>query len=374
MKKFILLLFIFTAAAKPAFAVDISAESAYVIDAATGTGILERDCDTRLPMASTTKITTAITAIENGNLESVITITNEDAAIEGSSTYLDGGDQVTLEELLYGLMLNSGNDAAEAIARAVGGDTETFVEMMNETAAKAGAENTHYDNPSGLDSPEHYTTAKDLAKIARYAMKNEVFADIVSTKAHKAVILNAPDKEKWFANHNKLLRTYEGCIGVKTGYTKSDGRCLVSAATRYGMTFIAVTLNDPDDWNDHAAMLDYCFNNYVAKKIISASVPIKTETIGGREYEFYPEKDFAIAENVNSEPTDTVTEIHMKHNIITPLKSGDPVGYASVYMDGAEIGRVNIISPEAVETKTLLWPSYGIRDWCRYLAAEWLRF
>ncbi|MCD7836213.1 MAG: D-alanyl-D-alanine carboxypeptidase, partial [Lachnospiraceae bacterium] len=263
--------------------VDISAEYAVLIDAATGRVILDRNADTEYPMASTTKIMTAIVALENSDPDDIVTMSETAAAEEGSSVYLQPGDQVTMRELLYGVMLNSGNDGAAAVAEYIAGSKEAFAEMMNAKAAELGLEHTHFENPSGLDQEGHYTTAADLAQLARYALKNEEFAAIVGTYDKRVTVINRPDAELYFVNHNKLLRQYEGCIGVKTGYTKSTGRCLVSAATRYGMTFIAVTLNAPDDWNDHMKMLDYAFNTYVARTVVADGEIITTENINGTD-------------------------------------------------------------------------------------------
>lgn len=360
--------------AVPAYAgVDISAECAVVIDAATGRVICDRNAEQQHPMASTTKITTAITAIENSSLTDVITMDDESVWQEGSSTYLDAGDQLTMEEMLYGLLLNSGNDAAWAIAKKVGGDVGTFVGMMNDTAKKAGAENTQYQNPSGLDAEGHYTTALDLAKIARYAMNNDVFADIVRTRARRVTVLNRPADEQYFVNHNKLLQLYEGCSGIKTGYTQATGRCLVSSATRNGMTFIAVTLNAPDDWNDHMKLLDFAFANNTAKNIVSEGQVLKTETIDGADYDFVAEEGFSIAETIG-QTMDTVTEVHMFRNLAGPVKAGDKVGYAAVFYAGEQVGKVNIVAKQDINTEKTLWPVYTMNDWFGYLAESWLKF
>lgn len=359
---------------KTVFAVDISAESAVVIDAATGRMICDRNPELQHSMASTTKITTAITALEHSKLDEVVTMDRESFCQEGSSSYLQEGDQVTMEEMLYGLMLNSGNDAAWAIAKHVGGgDVNKFVEMMNETAKNAGAVHTQYKNPSGLDDEGHYTTAIDLANVARYAMQNDVFADIVRTRARKVNVLNRPDADQYFANHNKLLQLYDGCIGVKTGYTKATGRCLVSAATRNGMTFIAVTINAPDDWNDHMKLLDYAFANNEPKKVISGGQVLKTDNIDGNEYKFIADKDFIISET-SGQTIDTVTEVHMLRNTAAPVKAGDKVGYASIFYDGKQIGKVNIASETDINVEKKLWPVYTMGDWFEYLASSWLAF
>lgn len=233
--------------AQAAVDVGTSASFAVAIDAQTGRILYEKNAHGRHSMASTTKIMTAIVALEHGNLDDVVTVSPAAAATEGSSMYLSPGEKITLGNLLYGLMLPSGNDAAMAIGEHVGGDIPGFAAMMNETAQKIGAVNTQFQNPSGLDAEGHYSTAYDMAIITRYAMKNPAFAEIVQTKK-KMVPWEGKQWDRTLENHNKLLSMYEGCIGVKTGYTKKTGRCLVSAAQRGGMTVICVTLADPNDW------------------------------------------------------------------------------------------------------------------------------
>ena len=232
----------------------VSARAAVVIDADTGETLFEQNADSRLPMASTTKIMTALVALGEGDLDRVYTVKPEYAAVEGSSMYLKAGETLSLQDTLYGLMLASGNDAAVAIAGECGGMT-AFVGKMNAKAAELGLTDTHFDNPNGLPSDTHYTTAHELAKITAAALKDPVFRQIVSTKSCTV-------SGHALSNHNRLLSMYDGAIGVKTGFTRAAGRCLVSAAERNGRTIIAVTLNDPNDWNDHMEMLDAGFAQY----------------------------------------------------------------------------------------------------------------
>ena len=256
MKNFFMFLFIFIMfTPQITQAVNISASSAILIS--DENIIYEKNAYKKMPMASTTKIMTAICAIENTNTNMPIRVDDKAVGIEGSSIYLEKGEIITLKELIYGMMLNSGNDAATAIAIAVGGSVENFCKMMNQCAKKIGAINTNFTNPSGLYDENHYTTACDLAKITVYAMKNPLFKDIVSRKSMK---ISKSYGVRYLKNHNKLLNTYDGCIGVKTGYTKKCGRCLVSSAERGSKTLVAVTLNAPDDWRDHKLMLDMGFN------------------------------------------------------------------------------------------------------------------
>lgn len=243
----------------------VSAESAIVIEASGGNVIFEKDADTRRPMASTTKIMTALVALEAGDTSREVTVPSGAVGIEGSSVYLETGDKLSLDDLVWALMLESANDAAAAIAINVAGSVDAFAELMNAKAKEIGLENTHFTNPHGLDNEEHYTTARDLAKLAAHALSNQKFREIVSTYRHNITV---GDETRYLLNHNKMLRLYDGAIGVKTGYTKRSGRCLVSAAERNGVTLVAVTLNAPDDWRDHMAMLDYGFTKYESRELI----------------------------------------------------------------------------------------------------------
>ena len=205
---------------------------------------------TPMEPASITKIVTAITALQLGDTDEIVTVDAKSAGTEGSSLYLKAGEKITLYELLYGLMLHSGNDAANAISHHFG--YENFIEEMNETARLAGAFESYFENPSGLPEKNHYVTALDMAKITAYALENPVFREIVSSK--NAEISNNGNGVRYLKNHNKLLWMYENAIGVKTGFTKSAGRTLVSAAEKDGRILICVTLNASDDWNDHIGL------------------------------------------------------------------------------------------------------------------------
>ena len=225
------------------------------MDAESGRVLYELDADTRSRIASTTKIMTGLLACETLALDAEYAVPAEAVGIEGSSMYLRAGERVTGRELLYGLMLRSGNDAAVALAILCDGSVERFAARMNAQAAKLGMENTHFQNPNGLDEEGHFSTARDLARLARAAMKNPDFREAAGTK-------NASFGQRALTNHNKLLWSYPGANGVKTGYTRAAGRILVSSAERGGRHLIAVTICDPDDWNDHIALLDDAFSRY----------------------------------------------------------------------------------------------------------------
>lgn len=247
-----------------------SAESMIVIERDSGRVLNEKNADKRRPMASTTKIATAITVIDNvADLDRGIRVPAVAVGIEGSSIYLEKDEELTVRDLLYGLMLQSGNDCAVALAVTTAGSVEKFAELMNETAKKVGAENTHFVNPHGLHNDDHYTTARDLGKIAAYAMQNATFREIVGTKRY---IMPWKDREydRVVVNKNKILSTYEGGDGVKTGYTKKAGRCLVASATRDGMNVIAVVLNCGPMFEDCRCLLDNAFAEYSLKDVSKA--------------------------------------------------------------------------------------------------------
>ncbi len=314
---------------------EISAASAIVMNAADGTAVYERRAHERLPMASITKIMTAVAALENADPDTEVAVPDEAVGIEGSSIYLKRGERFTLRELLYALMLESANDASVALAVAVAGSTDAFVRIMNEKAESLGMDGTHFANPNGLPDREHYTTASDFARLTAYALENRDFADIVSTYRYDCGC-------RVFINHNKLLLGYDGCIGVKTGYTKSSGRCLVSAAERDGLRFIAVTLNDPDDWRDHKKLLDLAFSEYSRLHMadpgeLSFSVPI----IGG-------EKGSVLCENKDPvditvrRGSDVTYRICLKRFYYADVHRGDALGSVEYYADGVRAGTAEL--------------------------------
>ena len=231
-------------------ALEVSATAAVLMDADMGQVLYEKNGDRQMLIASTTKIMTALVALERASPADVITVKQEHM-IEGSSMYLKPGERVTVEELLYGLLLCSGNDAAEALADGCGG-TASFVRRMNSLAGELGMEDTSFENPSGLDGQAHYSTARDMARLAAYAAGNHTFVRLCSTRS---VTIGG----RTMTNHNRLLRAVPGCIGMKTGYTRAAGRTLVSAAERDGRRLVAVTLQDGNDWADHAALYDWGF-------------------------------------------------------------------------------------------------------------------
>lgn len=321
-----------------------SAQAAVVIEQQSGRVLYSHGADWELPMASTTKIMTALVALKCAeNFEDVVEVSETAASVEGSSMYLEKGEKITIENLLYGLMLLSGNDAAVAIAEKIGGSTERFVEMMNETAAELGLMHTHFDNPNGLPSDTHYTTALELAKITKAAMDIPKFCEIVSTKT-KNIPWEGKEYDRTMTNHNKLLGSLEGCVGVKTGFTKAAGRCLVSAVTRNDMTLICVTLNDPNDWTDHTSLQNAMFEKYRKSELTSTEEVIDKIVVAGgllgytgvspdKTYEFpvCDSDDVKIDTNINSD---------MKF----PVKAGDSVGSGTVYVNNEKYGEFSLVA------------------------------
>ncbi len=322
---------------------NISAQSAILIDADSGAVLYEKDASHRLPMASTTKIMTALCAVELADTAQVISVDPAAVGIEGSSIYLYEGEQLTLEQLLYALLLESANDAATAIAIAVAGSVEAFADRMNEKAAALGLKDTHFTNPHGLDNEEHYTTAHDLALIAQAALKNPVLRTIFSTRK-TSIPLNGTGGVRLLLNHNKMLRMYEGAIGVKTGFTKRSGRCLVSAANRDGLTLIAVTLNAPDDWNDHTHMLDAGFAacdrvTLCREGEYRALLPVS----GGKEDYVLVKTRAALALTLPKSRPDITCTVELPRFMTAPVEEGSAVGDLIFRCDIDGDGRAEVI-------------------------------
>ncbi|MBQ7357276.1 MAG: D-alanyl-D-alanine carboxypeptidase [Clostridia bacterium] len=330
---------------------EISAKSAVVIEASSGDIIWSKNCDQRLPMASTTKIMTALVALQACDIQKTVKISPLAVGVEGSSVYLYEGEELTMENLLYAMLLESANDAAAAIAIEVGGSISGFADMMNKTAHDLGLENTSFENPHGLDGEDHYTTAKELALIARAAMQNETFRKIVST--YKTTIpLNTDEGARLLINHNKLLRSYEGAIGIKTGFTKKSGRCLVSAAARDGVEYICVTLNAPSDWSDHTRLLDYASSLYELRELCAEgeyiySLPLinaSEDTVAVSN-----KKSVSVILPRNCENIEYVMELPRFH--FGGVVAGDELGTLVIYLDGEIIAETPLRAEYTVANK-----------------------
>lgn len=320
----------------------LSAEHAIVVDAATGRVLFQRRADEQSLIASTTKIMTALVVCEQCNVLDRMRIPKEAVGIEGSSMYLREGEVLTIQELLYGLMLQSGNDAAVALAIYCGGTVEGFAQMMNDKAHRLGLKNTHFENPNGLDSPGHYSTARDLAVLAAYAMENPIFAKTVSTKSVQI-------GQRYLTNHNKLLWQVEGADGVKTGFTKAAGRILVSSATRNQRRLICVTINAPDDWRDHKTLLEDGFARYELRQLICAGQKIGSVAVmnGTRSsVDLIAEEDFDYALAEGERVTVSLSEPGF---VYAPVCRGQEAGYAHILVDGIPVGKVSVVYEDTIE-------------------------
>ena len=332
-----------------ASAPSVSARAAILIDAATGKILFEKNAYERLPMASTTKIMTSLLLAERGNLEETLVTTKQMVTVEGSSMGLRAGDTVSYHDLLYGMLLASGNDAANTTAIALGGSLQGFADMMNQKAAELSLTSTHFVTPSGLDDPEHYTTAYDLARLAAYAMENEDFKAAASSKTATLCYGNPPYK-RTLSNHNKLLSRCEGVIGVKTGFTKKSGRCLVSCAEREGGRLVAVTLNAPDDWNDHEAMYDYGFS-LVETVELDTSLPVDSLPVVGGTADRVALRVFSqSASLIKGEAQRIQRQIFLHPFLYTPVEAGQVVGRIEYTLDGESIAQAEIRAAGQVDT------------------------
>lgn len=330
-------------------AVSTSAASAVLIEAETGTVLYEKNADEQRAMASTTKIMTAILTIEAGDLDSEFTVDSMAIMVEGTSMGLKEGDRVSRRDLLYGILLPSGNDAANAAAVSVSGSISAFVKLMNDKAAELGLVNTHFATPSGLDAQWHYTTARELAMLTAYAMKNETFCEIVKCQLAEVEFGNPPYSRTLY-NSNKMLKRYEGAIGVKTGFTDNARRCLVSAAERDGVTLIAVTLNAGDDWNDHTKMLDYGFTQ-VSAYPLETGCSAKVSIAGtGRTVGVY-------ADNVTmsltpEQRTKLERRVLLPRMVYNDVLKGDVLGSIEFLMDGKVVRSVPLYADTNVSAET----------------------
>ncbi|MBR3942912.1 MAG: D-alanyl-D-alanine carboxypeptidase, partial [Clostridia bacterium] len=345
MKKIVLSIFVIVFALQPfnCLALELSASSAVLYEPVSGRFLIWKDGDLKLGIASTTKILTAITALEHGNVSDTVVTSKKSAEIEGSSVWLEEGEKQVLKDLLYALMLASGNDAAVAIAEHIAGSEEDFSRLMNQIAKLAGATNSNFINASGLYQTNHYSTAEDLARIMAYAEQNTLFKEIISTSEYKLPWEGHPYM-RVIKNHNRLLREYDGCTGGKTGYTKKCGRCLVSSATRNGIHLIAVTINAPDDWNEHKKMLDYGFSILTSKHITEKDEPVTFMKVQNGEKELIRtvfESAFAIP--VLKEDAVEKDVVFYK-NITAPIKKGAVVGCANIKLNKKIVKTINIIT------------------------------
>ncbi len=312
----------------------------------SGEVIFSKNADKKLSMASTTKIMTSLLALEAAVPNTEITVTDEMVRVEGTSMGLQAGDSVSMNELVYGMLLQSGNDAANTVAYVLSGSPEDFSERMNDRAKQIGMNNSNFVTASGLDDENHYSTAYDMALLARECMANPEFASICVQKSARLTYGNPP-YARTLTNHNRLLWLYGDTIGIKTGFTKKSGRCLVSAAERNGVMLIAVTLNAPDDWNDHISMFEYGFSKIKGALAVCDLSEVKLNIVGGTKRSVSAQ----IAEFpywISGE--NCYAQILINPVIYAPVEKNDIVGVVRfMNSDGDIVAESSVFASESVE-------------------------
>jgi D-alanyl-D-alanine carboxypeptidase (penicillin-binding protein 5/6) len=329
----------------------ISAQTAIMIEANSGEELYKKNPDQKAYPASITKIMTALLAIENGDLDKKVKVSGNAAGVEGSSIYLEAGETITLRDLVYGLMLRSGNDAAIAIAEEIGGSVNNFVMMMNKRARELGAFNTHFANPNGLHNPEHYTTVRDMALISMAAMKNPEFKKVVGVKSWIAD--RGEGKYNYFYNKNKVVYQYNGGTGIKIGYTKAAGRTLVASSERDGTELICVVMNAPDWFQDTYKLMDYAYSQYDTAKIMAARSPLKVVRIwGGRkDYVLIGAKDDVLCPLKKGADNQITVMYDLPKDPKAPIKRWQEAGQLKVYVNGEYLFSKPLLYLEDVSKK-----------------------
>ena len=304
--------------------------------------------DERLPMASTTKIMTALITLEIADRDNRVVEFTDEMTAEGSSMYLKVGEKVRLYDLAVGMMMQSGNDAANAAAIAISGSIKRFSERMNQRAAEIGMENTRFVTPSGLDDEGHYSTARDMAKLMAYALQNKSFRKLTAQSSVTVSFVHPSDKRVTYSNHNRLLSMYDSCIGGKTGYTMAAGRCLVTAAQRDVMTLVAVTFDDRDDWDDHIALYDFGFANYTTIKP-DVNADFRVPVVGGvhDEAAVYAEKNNGVVVE-RDQIGDVKATVYLPPFLYAPLSRNTEVGYIEYTSDGVTVGKIPLLCADNI--------------------------
>lgn len=328
---------------------EISASAYVLADAKTGEVIFSHNASERMPIASITKIMTALVVLENTELNDVVTVMAEACGIEGSSVYLYEGEKLTVLDLLYALMLESANDAAVCLALHTSKTLDAFSRLMNEKGEALGLTSTHFNNPHGLEDAEHYSSALDVALVWNEAMKNEIFRQIVNTKTYR-IDLSGEDGYRFLSNHNKLLKSFDSCIGGKTGFTKTAGRCLVSGAKKDDLELVMVTLNDPDDWNDHEELLSYAMNLYSKVEVADAgSVNVSLNVVGGN-------KNTISATNIEPLALSVRDVSKLSSKVVAPrflyapiTETEKPIAKIVYSYDGKEIAELDLYPTEPIQ-------------------------
>ncbi|MBQ8536541.1 MAG: D-alanyl-D-alanine carboxypeptidase [Clostridia bacterium] len=339
------------------------AKAAILIERETGTILYEKNSAAPLPMASTTKVMTALMVLEYGHLDEKVTCSANAFGVPGTSIYLEMGETLTLKEMLYGLMLASGNDAAVAIAEHISGSAEAFCQQMTRRAKELGCENTRFATPHGLPHEDHYTTARDLAQIARAAMEYPLFREIVSTQ-RATIPWQGRSYDRVLQNKNKLLSTYQGATGIKTGYTKAAGRCLVFGAEREGMEVIGVVLGCPDWFNEAARIMDHGFANYEFLTLFNAGESLRTLAVAESET---PQVNAVLTEDLFAVlPKEgwPQIEIDLPDSLSPGIEAGQPLGEVRLTYEGQVIARQSLTADRDA-------PARSFRTWFNKCAANW---
>lgn len=355
---FLLVMFSASAWAQP----NVSGTAAVLIDAKTGRVLYQKNAHKKWEPASTTKILSVLIALEKGNLNDIVTISKNAMDVEGTVVWLRAGEKQPLENLLYAMMLNSANDASIAVAEHVGGSVAGFVKMMNEKAEELGLKNSHFSNPHGLTAPDHYSTAYDMAIIAREAMKNPKFREIVATTTRA---WHGKDWDSKLVNLNRLLSTYPGATGVKTGYTSSSGDCIVASAARDDESYIAVVFGSKDKktmWQDAEALLDYGFDNFSYVSLVTAGEEIADVTVGDgqnpQDLKLVAEEGFSYL--IGGQDTVLPQRKLVLEKTALPINKGDVLGYIAFMLKGEEVGRVTVQADQNVARPTT-WIDWWLR-------------
>lgn len=333
-----------------------SAASAVLIDGTNGRVLYEKNAHVKRAPASTTKIMTTCLALELGNLDDIVTVSPYAAKVGGSSMYLSPNEKVKLEDLLYGIMLNSGNDASAAVGEHLAGNSLNFAKLMTEKAWQIQAKNTQFKNPHGLDEDGHFTTAYDLALITKYAMENPKFREIIKTKTFK-VPWEGREYERLLTNKNKLLSQFPGANGVKTGFTNKAGRCLVSSAERDGQHLIAVVFNCPNMWDDSKNLLEYGFDNYKPHTLLRKGEIVKTVQVSGglkKELRLAAKEDLTIFLKPEEISQITPPMIEIPEQISAPIVKGQSLGYVKLIYQEKQLGKIALVATENIEQQPYL--------------------
>ncbi|MFW5779885.1 MAG: D-alanyl-D-alanine carboxypeptidase family protein [Bacillota bacterium] len=328
-----------------------------VMEVSTKRVLYESNARERMPMASTTKAVTALVVLENALLDEVVTVPKQAVGVEGSSIYLREGEKLTVKELLYGLMLRSGNDAAVTLAIHVGGSVETFSDMMNEKAQELGLQNSNFTNPHGLHDDNHYTTAYDLALVSAYAMQNKDFAEIVCTKKYT---INSPEGKRYLVNKNKILNSYNGATGIKTGFTKKAGRCLIASSKRENLEVIAVVLNCGPMFEECSRLMTKAHDEYKMVKLFEEGERVMQLKVTGGKDKF---ADAIIKEDImlplKKDGSDKfVFDINLPHSLKAPIKKDSDIGVIEISLNDCLHFSKNIYTIKDIEKK-------GVKDYLK---------